>query len=79
MSLSRRELLRAVASAFTAGPSFPSTFADANRAAHRYLFSGDGSDEWAVDVAPMLKDASMLCKHYEEISRDGDHLRKAVS
>jgi hypothetical protein len=48
-----------VASAFTAGPSFPSMFADANRAAHRYLFTGDGSDEWAVDVAPMLKDASM--------------------
>ncbi len=28
-----------IASAFTAGPSFPPLFADANRAAHRYLFS----------------------------------------
>jgi hypothetical protein len=48
-----------VASAFTAGPSFPPMFGQANRTAHRYLFSADGSDEWAIDVAPMLKDASM--------------------
>jgi len=48
-----------VASAFTAGPAFPPMFAEANRAAHRYLFSADGSDEWAIDLAPMLKDASM--------------------
>jgi integrase len=33
-----------------------------------------------ITVAALLghKDASMLCKHYEEISRDGDHLRQAV-
>ena len=50
------------ASAFTAGPSFPPLFAQANRAAHDWLFidpqSGRIANQWAVDVAPMLKDAS---------------------
>jgi integrase len=34
-----------------------------------------------ITVATLLghKDASMLCKHYEEISRDGEHLRNAVN
>jgi integrase len=34
-----------------------------------------------ITVATLLghKDAAMLCKHYEEISRDGEHLRKAVN
>ena len=46
--------------AFTAGPAFPPMFADANRAAHRWLFSADGSGgSWVIDVAPMLKDASI--------------------
>jgi hypothetical protein len=46
--------------AFTAGPAFPSMFAGANAAAHRWLFSTDGSgDSWTVDVAPMLNDASI--------------------
>jgi hypothetical protein len=46
--------------AFTAGPAFPSMFAEANRAAHRWLFTADGSGgSWVIDVAPMLKDASM--------------------
>lgn len=48
--------------AFTASPSFPSLFAQANRAAHTWLFSeprSDGNgDQWVVDVAPMLKDSS---------------------
>jgi len=48
-----------VAAAFTAGPSFPPLFADANRAAHRYLFSETSSgDGWVIDVAPMLKDSA---------------------
>ena len=42
-------------------PAFPVLFAQANRAAHRWLFidrrGPDGS--WVVDVAPMLKEASM--------------------
>jgi hypothetical protein len=34
-----------------------------------------------ITVAALLghKDATMLCKHYEEFSRDGEHLRQAVS
>jgi hypothetical protein len=48
-----------IAAAFTAGPSFPPLFADANRAAHRYLFSQASSgDAWVIDVAPMLKDSA---------------------
>jgi len=48
-----------VAAAFTAGPSFPPLFANANRAAHRWLFSeARPGDSWVVDVAPMLNDSS---------------------
>ncbi len=51
--------VHAAAAAFTASPSFPPLFAQANRAAHRWLFAGAGSgDAWVVDVAPMLKDSS---------------------
>jgi len=34
-----------------------------------------------ITVAALLghKDGSMLCKHYEELSRDGEHLRQAVN
>ncbi|OBJ01615.1 hypothetical protein [Mycobacterium sp. 1465703.0] len=58
------------AGAFTAGPAFPPLFAQANRAAHGWLFSdpgaGDNGNQWAVDVAPMLKDGSiqpLLVRH----------------
>ncbi len=58
------------ARAFTAGPAFPPLFAQANRAAHGWLFSDPGTDEngnqWAVDVAPMLNDRSiqpLLARH----------------
>ncbi len=51
-----------VAAAFTAGREFPPLFAEANRAAHGWLFSeprsGQNGDQWVVDVAPMLKDGS---------------------
>lgn len=52
-----------IAAAFTVGPSFPPLFADANRAAHRYLFSppfsqASSGDSWVLDVAPMLKDSA---------------------
>ena len=50
------------ATAFTAGPSFPPLFAQANRAAHGWLFtdprSGQNGNQWLVDVAPMLKEDS---------------------
>src|SRR5208337_945487 len=51
------------ASALTGGRAFPPLFAQANRAAHGWLFndprSGDNGNQWAVDVAPMLKDSSI--------------------
>jgi hypothetical protein len=51
-----------VASAFTAGPAFPPLFAQANRAAHNWLFiepgPGRNNSQFVLDVAPMLKDAS---------------------
>ncbi len=58
------------ASAFTAGPAFPRLFAQANRAAHGWLFSDQGAaddgNQWTVDVAPMLRDDSIrpLLSHY---------------
>ncbi len=52
--------LHEAAAAFTAGPAFPALFAQANRAAHRWLFIADGTGgSWVIDVAPMLTDASM--------------------
>jgi hypothetical protein len=48
------------AAAFTAGPSFPPLFAQANRAAHQWLFNSAGSaDSWVVDLAPMLNDGAI--------------------
>jgi hypothetical protein len=48
------------AAAFTAGASFPPMFGAANRAAHNWLFSEQrsSSDQWVIDLAPMLKDSS---------------------
>lgn len=47
------------ATALTTSSSFPPLFAEANRAAHRWLFSDVTSgDSWAVDVAPMLNDSA---------------------
>jgi len=49
--------------AFTAGPSFPPLFAQANRAAHAWLFTDarpdQNSNQWLVDVAPMFNDSSI--------------------
>jgi hypothetical protein len=51
------------AAAFTASPSFPPLFAQANRAAHGWLFadprSPQNGDQWVIDVAPMLNDSSL--------------------
>ena len=51
--------------AYTANSGFPGQFAQANRIAHRWMFtdsvSRDSSDDnrWFVDIAPMLKDDSL--------------------
>lgn len=51
-----------VAAAYTAGPDFPAQFADANRLAHDWMFTGAHTqaegNEWVVDLASMLKDSA---------------------
>jgi hypothetical protein len=53
-------LVRGVASAYTAGPSFPPQFAQANRIAHSWAFTRNqsGPDLWLLDLAPMLNDTA---------------------
>jgi hypothetical protein len=59
------DLVRPVASAYTASSSFPAQFAQANRIAHRWMFTDsapraeDTDDQWMVDLAPMLADDSL--------------------
>lgn len=57
------DAVHAAAAAFTTGPSFPTLFAQANRAAHGWLFGdprpNQDGDEWTVDLAPMLNDPSI--------------------
>ena len=59
------ELVNGVTSAYTANSGFPGQFAQANRIAHRWMFTDsvqhdDGSDDrWLVDIAPMLNDSSL--------------------
>ena len=64
-ALNNNELVRGVTSAYTANSGFPGQFAQANRIAHRWMFTdsvqhdqADG-DRWLVDIAPMLKDDSL--------------------
>ena len=51
-----------VAATYTSSSSFPGQFAQANRFAHRWLFtdlirsSVDAQGRWVIDVAPMLSD-----------------------
>jgi hypothetical protein len=63
--LDNTALVRGVTSAYTANSGFPAQFAQANRIAHRWMFTdtvqhdqNDG-DRWLVDIAPMLKDDSL--------------------
>lgn len=61
--LNNTELVRGVTSAYTANQGFPGQFAQANRIAHRWMFTDsvqhDQGDRWLVDIAPMLKDQSL--------------------
>ena len=57
------DLVRRVATAYTRNDGFAGQFAQANRIAHRWMFtgavpSGSSTDEWLIDVAPMLSDPS---------------------
>jgi hypothetical protein len=53
-----------VAATYTASSAFPGQFAQANRFAHRWLFtdsvqsSVDSQGRWVIDFAPMLSDAA---------------------
>ena len=57
-------LVRGIAGAYTASPSFPGQFAQANRFAHRWMFTDtirtdeDPQGRWVVDLAPMLSDSA---------------------
>lgn len=63
--LNNVELVRGVTAAYTANQGFPGQFAQANRIAHRWMFTDSvqrdqGSDDrWLVDIAPMLSDDSL--------------------
>ncbi len=63
--LNNAGLVRGVTAAYTANSGFPAQFAQANRVAHRWMFTDtvrqdqtDG-DRWLVDIAPMLSDDSL--------------------
>ncbi|MCV7282834.1 hypothetical protein H7J88_24670 [Mycolicibacterium flavescens] len=56
-------LINGVASAYTANPTFPDQFALANIVGHRWMFTDaahqvDGTDQWILDLGPMLADES---------------------
>lgn len=63
--LNNTGLVRGVTAAYTANAGFPDQFAQANRIAHRWMFTDsiqhDAGDEnrWFVDIAPMLRDDSL--------------------
>ena len=57
------DLLRSTAGTYTASPVFPGQFAQANRIAHRWMFTdsvqqADASGRWQIDLSPMLSDSS---------------------
>jgi hypothetical protein len=60
-----------VAATYTSSSAFPAQFAQANRFAHRWLFtdsipsSVDSQGRWVIDIAPMLSDAA-----FKETLRD---------
>lgn len=63
-----------VAAGYTTGPDFPSQFADANRLAHDWMFTGahpqSEGDQWVVDLAGMLKDsafAALLAAYHVQV------------
>lgn len=58
-------LVHQITSAYTGNDGFPAQFAQANRIAHRWLFTddipqADAGDQWLIDIAPMLSDPSLV-------------------
>lgn len=64
-ALNNTEMVRGAVNAYTGNPGFPGQFGQANRIAHRWMFTDsvqhdDGAgDRWLVDIAPMLNDSSL--------------------
>jgi hypothetical protein len=60
----RPDLVQGIASSYTGGSAFPAQFAQANRFAHRWMFTDtiradeDPQGRWVVDLAPMLNDSA---------------------
>jgi hypothetical protein len=66
----RPDLLSGAATAYTRSAAFPGQFAQANRIAHRWMFTdtvqqSDESGRWEIDLSPMLADSS-----FQETLRD---------
>lgn len=58
------DLVHEVAAGYTGNSGFPGQFGQANRIAHRWMFTddlphGNSDDQWLVDIAPMLSDPSL--------------------
>ncbi len=58
------ELVRGVADSYTTNSGFPGQFGQANRIAHRWMFTDsvqhdESGDRWLIDIAPMLNDSSL--------------------
>jgi hypothetical protein len=54
-------VVHGVATVYTAGPSFPGQFADANRVAHQWLFTDaarQNGGQWEIDIGQMLSNTS---------------------
>ena len=59
------DLVHDVAAAYTGNDGFPGQFGQANRIAHRWMFTDSiqrdesSDDRWLIDIAPMLNDPSL--------------------
>ena len=56
------DLVRGVASAYTASAAFPGQFAQANQLAHDWMFTESATrdgDGWVIDLGPLLNDGSI--------------------
>jgi hypothetical protein len=58
------DLVAGLASSYTSSSNFPAQFAEANRFAHRWMFTDlmssdtDAQGRWVIDIGPMLNDTT---------------------
>jgi hypothetical protein len=60
----KSDLVRGLADSYTTNSGFPGQFGQANRIAHRWMFTDsvqhdESGDRWLIDIAPMLNDSSL--------------------